>query len=832
MNGEKTYTYRGGQKIELVKSPDEMVVRSLPGRAFEAGAVESTQVSSASTRVKTDSAELKEMMDLSRETTVTHHAYYEADTESEFLITDRIFVSFKSGVSSAQVDEFAGRYGLLKADQYGAGDFLFQLTDHTGMNPVKLVVKLMEDEALVANAEHDLNQRMSTYHVQAPTDPDFIRQWHLHTALNDPDYDTRSCSLCEDAWFALDSFGDRDVVVAVTDDGCKLDHQDFASANKFQSWGYLRGNRLINAADVDAVPGEMYKSGSNHGTSCAGVIAGDVNSVLTVGGAPDCRLLPIQWESSGPSLFISDSKLLTVLDFIADKADVMSNSWGSSPTSTWALPVLNRIRALSETGGRRGKGIVFLWAAGNENCPISLTTGTDVPYTNGWRQNANGSWVWEGVKRSRSFRHNLTDIPGVMHIAALASTARRSHYSNYGPGVSLCAPTSNSHAYFRVTVRGLGVTTATGQAQKVTDSFGGTSSATPLVAGVAALVISANPALSASEVIAILKQTASKGLDMQAYPRTGPASYDPNPNWDVSPVAPFDAGTFIDSGDPDGSWSPWFGYGRVDALAAVSEALARIPGTPGITFTGASSPNASIPDNDSNGIQDVIVCNQHINLASVRIGVKLSHTYIGDLRITLRSPTGSAVLLHDRNGGNQHDLDTVYEISNTPGLNSLKGESALGAWSLLVQDLASVDTGFLNQWSLFISGATDTVVRLEDTPALTIPDNLSGGVTRQLNVSTGGLVTEIGVELDITHTYIGDLNVELVSPAGTSVMLHQRGGGSADNIIRTFDGVNTPSLAQFLGQQGSGDWRLKVSDHANADVGKLNHWTLILDLSG
>jgi subtilisin family serine protease len=90
----------------------------------------------------------------------------------------------------------------------------------------------------------------------------------------------------------------------------------------------------------------MYKPGANHGTACCGVIAGEVDAQLTVGAAPGCRLLPIQWESSGPSLFISDSKLLTVLDYIADKADVMSNSWGGVPTSLWALPVISRIKVI------------------------------------------------------------------------------------------------------------------------------------------------------------------------------------------------------------------------------------------------------------------------------------------------------------------------------------------------------------------------------------------------------------------------------------------------------------------------------------------------------
>ena len=119
-----------------------------------------------------------------------------------------------------------------------------------------------------------------------------------------------------------------------------------------------------------------------------------------------------------------------------------------------------------------------------------------------------------------------------------------------------------------MSVKGLDVVTIEGTGSRtVTASFGGTSSATPLTAGIAALVISANPALTADEVRSILLMTASKDLDLASYPRTPPAKYDMNPTWDVSPVIPFDSGEFKDD------WSPWFGYGKVDAEAAVQRAL-------------------------------------------------------------------------------------------------------------------------------------------------------------------------------------------------------------------------------------------------------------------
>src|SRR5690606_3151125 len=130
-----------------------------------------------------------------------------------------------------------------------------------------------------------------------------------------------------------------------------------------------------------------------------------------------------------------------------------------TPQSLYSTAVLNRIRELARSGGRRGKGILFLWAAGNENCPISHTASVNVPYTDGWQQLPGGDWAWAGVRTAKQFFNSLVGIDGVLHIAALASTAQRSHYSNYGTGIALCAPSSNSHAYFRMPVEGLAITT-------------------------------------------------------------------------------------------------------------------------------------------------------------------------------------------------------------------------------------------------------------------------------------------------------------------------------------------------------------------------------------
>jgi subtilisin-like proprotein convertase family protein/subtilisin family serine protease len=825
-DGSGLYTYRDGKRVPLVKRPDQFVVRTSPRAAADAGLRVVEQVSPHSTRVATPPSQLDSSMAEARALAPTHHAYDVAETGTEFLITDRVFVIFRTPPSESGLAEFTARHALVMLQRYSEREFLFQLTDHTGVNPVKLVVKLNEQDPMVERADHDLNLRVSRRQFTLPTDAAYAREWHLHTRFADPAVDLRSSSRCEGAWQALENFGSADVVIGVTDDGCRLDHGDFNAPGKFAGWGYFEGNRLVTDGAPDADPARMYQPGANHGTACAGVVAAEVDAALTVGAASGCRLLPIKWESNGPSLLISDSKLRTALDYLADKVDVISNSWGNSPDMNFSTTVLNRIRELSETGGRRGRGIVFLFAAGNENCPIQHSGTLDIPFTDGWNDSLT---TWIGVQTSRTFDHNLTTIPGVMHVAALASHAQRSHYSNYGTGIGICAPSNNVHEYRRAPVTGLGITAARGtQITSITDTFGGTSSATPLVAGIAGLVISANPELSALEVISVLKRTAAKDLDLARYPQTPKASFDLDTSWDISPAGPFATGDFQTINSPDGTWSPWFGHGRVDAQAAVAEAVRmRQPLQQGLRR--ASSPGLAIPDNVAPGVRDSIAFTEAGRLVRMSVTVDITHTFIGDLVVTLTAPSGRSVILHSRAGGNTANLSRTYTVADTPQLGALAGESLTGQWTLAVSDQAPVDVGRLNRWELEATLAAQTAVELEDAPGVSIPDNDATGVERTLTVTATGPVGAVTVGVDITHTYIGDLEVSLVSPAGTTVKLHQRAGGPADNLLTTYTAATTPALTGLRGQPMQGAWRLRVADRDRVDVGKLNRWILRIE---
>jgi subtilisin-like proprotein convertase family protein len=115
-----------------------------------------------------------------------------------------------------------------------------------------------------------------------------------------------------------------------------------------------------------------------------------------------------------------------------------------------------------------------------------------------------------------------------------------------------------------------------------------------------------------------------------------------------------------------------------------------------------------------------------------------------------------------------------------------------------------------------------------ENPSQSIPDSSPAGVYDYLTFPDDVEITEIGIYVSITHTYIGDLIVDLTSPEGTTVRLHDRSGGSAHNIVGWYPGelaVDGPgSLDDLIGENAQGEWSIWVSDNAAADVGVLNTW--------
>ncbi|MCX4697804.1 M4 family metallopeptidase [Streptomyces sp. NBC_01352] len=109
----------------------------------------------------------------------------------------------------------------------------------------------------------------------------------------------------------------------------------------------------------------------------------------------------------------------------------------------------------------------------------------------------------------------------------------------------------------------------------------------------------------------------------------------------------------------------------------------------------------------------------------------------------------------------------------------------------------------------------------ENATDVSIPDN-GAAVTSSLTVSgrTGNAPSNLAVAVDIVHTYVGDLQVQLVAPDGTAYTLKAYGaGGSADNLNTTYT-VNASS------EVANGVWQLRVQDNAAVDTGYINSWKL------
>ncbi|WP_340560303.1 S8 family peptidase [Streptomyces sp. GSL17-111] len=108
--------------------------------------------------------------------------------------------------------------------------------------------------------------------------------------------------------------------------------------------------------------------------------------------------------------------------------------------------------------------------------------------------------------------------------------------------------------------------------------------------------------------------------------------------------------------------------------------------------------------------------------------------------------------------------------------------------------------------------------RFENTTDVAIRDHAT--VTSSINVTgqSGNAPADLKIDVNIKHTYIGDLKVEIVAPNGASAVLKDFGtGGSADDLLQTYT-VNASSVA------ANGTWKLRVTDNWSNDTGKIDSW--------
>lgn len=272
-----------------------------------------------------------------------------------------------------------------------------------------------------------------------------------------------------EAWTRVQ--GRSDITIAVLDEGVDSTHEDLKAA-------------IVGS--FDAASGDTFQEPNpwdGHGTACAGLAAATHNGFGVRGLAGGCSILAIriaQSEKPGGDWTFTGGEISRAIDWAwQNGAAVLSNSWGggapSSPIS-WAFE-----RARKQ--GRNGKGCVIVIAAGNDAGPV------DYP------ANLHGVVC---VAASNEFDEPKTK-----------TSHDGEHWwgSNFGPEVTVAAP--GVHNYTTDIMGTGGYNRGPADPNYIPD-FNGTSSATPIVAGAAALVLSANPELSEAQVRRILAETADK----------------------------------------------------------------------------------------------------------------------------------------------------------------------------------------------------------------------------------------------------------------------------------------------------------------------------------
>ena len=551
------------------------------------------------------------------------------------VYTENFFVKFDSEQSATACRKTIKKHGLsVKRElDYARNAYFIAAPEDTGLKIFDMASKLLEEPSVeVCHPELIRESRERAA---------FSPQWHLKkTSVNGQSVDQHSN--VEAAWTMSDGTG---VIVAVIDDGVDLDHDEFRSSNK------IVAPRDVTRRSNDPRPGNR----DNHGTACAGVACADGNFGAS-GVAPRARLIPIRLASNLGSQAEADAFVWAA----QNGADVISCSWGpmdgdftdpNDPLHTQVVPLPDSTRLAMEfaiNNGRNGKGCVICFAAGNGN---------------------------ESVDND-----GYASFEKVIAVAACNDKGKRAPYSDFGGAVWCAFPSNN---VFPSITPGIWTTDRSGplgynsgnstlgdDKGDFTNDFGGTSSACPGVAGVAALVLARNPNLRWDEVRDILKRSCDR-ID------TAGGQYDVNGR------------------------SPFYGFGRVNAKTAVQLAMPAQP-----TAVAIRTAVLDVPIKDLKTAKLELPVADAGALKSIKVAVDIEHTFIGDLVVKIKPPTSTsvaAITLHNREGGAADNIKKTYDEVNAPGLVAMKGKSPKGTWTLVVEDKEKQDTGKIRSFTLEMS---------------------------------------------------------------------------------------------------------------------------------
>lgn len=600
---------------------------------------------------------------------VSHVYELHNDPKARVYLTDQITVQFATVLTAALAQATIAPLGLIY-DSPVAGlsnTYVFRVSKTAQENPIKLANRLMTFPEVLLAEPNVVVPSQSSYR---PKDSLYAQQWYLQHSGSGAELVSGSHIGAEGAWEI--TRGDRSIVIAVADDAIDLSHPDF------QGIGKIVAPRDLFDKDFSPLPGS---DSDNHGTAVAGVALAEETGTGIVGVAPGCALMPIRTTG-----FLDDTSVEAVFDWASQKgAAVICCSWGAGAVR---FPLSLRQRAAltrAATQGRNGKGCLITFAAGNFNRPLNSTVEEQ-----GWPKG-----VLQGVT---TWLNGFAVHPDVITVGACTSQSKKAAYSNWGNELFISAPSNNAPPAiwleetgyievppkynYRLPGARILTTDRVGpqgySTDSFTDAFGGTSSACPVVAGVIGLMLSANPNLSAAEVKRILQLTADKIIDR-----------------DIDPQFKVNFGTYEANGH-----SQWFGYGKVNAAKAVQQVQQSIAGPikPQQEFKVATSQPVAIQDGAST--TSALRVQQGGLVKNLAIAINLEHGYLGDLEVYLVAPNQDKILLQNRSLGRRTQLQSTYDLDNTPLLKRIMQRPAEGLWQLEIKDYATTHSGQLKGWQL------------------------------------------------------------------------------------------------------------------------------------
>ncbi|SDG10717.1 S8 family serine peptidase [Thalassobaculum litoreum] len=644
-----------------------------------------------------------------------------------------------------------------------------------------------------------------------PSDPLFGDQWYLHNTGQSGGTVGQDIRVLG-AWPDYTGEGIR---IAVIDDGVRYTHPDLSGTYDAEN------DHNIVTGEGDATPiADAY----SHGTQVSGFSAAAANGTGLVGVAYGATFTGIRISDA-------DGELVNAAPafHLASDADVTNNSYGNEifyeePGSLDAI-------ADTATTGRAGLGTVHVFASGNSRIQGTLST-------HGPEQNS----------------------PYQITVAATDADGQIATFSSPGANVLVAAP-------------GAGVLGVSGEDDGY-DLTDGTSFSAPIVSGVAALVLQANPTLGMRDVQEILAYSA---YDTGADPLTRAEILADTVGSEAAlaeldePVrAAYEAGislalsypwTTVENGATDWNGggltaSHDYGFGQVDARAAtrLAETWDATPNT--VTnqavVTVTSTTAVAVPDGDAAGVSQSLTVDAAMDVEFATVDVDIPHGDLGQLRIELTSPHGTtSYLIYNpdfeayeilaRQDGLLDELpDLTFFGANVTTLMSSQhyGESAAGDWTLRVTDTETGTVGTLESWSLTLYGdattADDRYVYTDQYATLATADAgrsvlvdsdggtdtinaaaVSGPVAIHLDGTVGaiyGAAFRVADGTEIENLYTGDGDDLLAGSALANVLVAGRGSDSLTGGAGDdiLDGGSGLDTARFSGLSSS--YAIGVSD--------------------